>query len=77
MNHALPGEASLEEATPDYSHILLPGRRVSMRIGSDVVTGAVDAVMPDNSSFWIWTDGGKGRRMISIDDVVGDLSPIF
>ncbi len=44
--------------------ILESGRHVSFRIGPETLSGTVDAVMRDKSCFWIWTDGGMGRRMI-------------
>jgi len=43
---------------------LKPGNYLSLRVGSEILTGVVDAVMPDKSWFWIWADGGMGRRMI-------------
>lgn len=27
-------------------------------------SGTIDAVMPDRSVIWIWSDGGLGRRML-------------
>lgn len=53
--------------------ILKPGNHLSLRVGSEVLTGIVDAVMPDKSWFWIWADGGLGRRMVDASDtaVVG------
>lgn len=44
--------------------ILTPGNHLSLRVGPEVLSGIVDAVMPDKSCFWIWADGGMGRRMI-------------
>jgi len=49
--------------------ILKPGNHLSVRVGSEDLTGIVDAVMPDKSCFWIWADGGMGRRMIDASDV--------
>ena len=53
----------------DNQDILQPGYHVSLRVGSEVLSGMVDAVMPDKSCFWIWADGGMGRRMIDAGDV--------
>lgn len=50
--------------------ILIPGNHLSLRVGPEVLSGIVDAVMPDKSCFWVWTDGGMGRRMIASSDAV-------
>lgn len=34
------------------------------------MSGTVDAVMADESCFWIWVDGGLGRRMVIASDVL-------
>ncbi|WP_181039482.1 LacI family DNA-binding transcriptional regulator [Arthrobacter sp. P2b] len=44
--------------------ILMPGNQLTLRVGPELLSGTVDEVMPDKSCFWIWTDGGMGRRMI-------------
>lgn len=44
--------------------IIQPGTRLSLRAGPEDLSGIVDEVMPDKSCFWIWVDGGMGRRMI-------------
>ena len=44
--------------------ILTPGNQLRFRVGPELLSGTVDEVMPDKSCFWIWTDGGMGRRMI-------------
>jgi hypothetical protein len=49
--------------------ILEPGKHLRLRVGSEVLSGIVDDVMPDKSCFWIWADGGMGRRMIAASDV--------
>jgi hypothetical protein len=49
--------------------ILKPGDYLSLLVGSEALSGIVDAVMPDGSCFWIWADCGMGRRMIDARDV--------
>ncbi len=49
--------------------ILKPGNHLSLRVGSEIVSGIVDTVMPDKSCFWVWADGGMGRRMIDAGDL--------
>jgi Bacterial regulatory proteins, lacI family len=49
---------------------LKPGISLSFRVGPEFVSGTIDAVMPDKSCFWMWTDGGMGRRMIDTKEVV-------
>ncbi|WP_462200282.1 hypothetical protein [Arthrobacter sp. B2a2-09] len=44
------------------------GIRLSLRVGPEALSGIVDAVMPDKFCFWIWVDGGMGRRMIDSRD---------
>lgn len=46
------------------------GTRLSLQVGPEEITGIVDVVMADKSYFWIWADGGMGRRMIDIRDVL-------
>ena len=43
---------------------LVPGKHLNLQVGYERVSGTIDAVMPDKSCFWIWTDDGMGRRMI-------------
>jgi hypothetical protein len=50
--------------------VLEPGTYLSFQVGPEFLSGTVDAVMPDKSCFWIWTDGGMGRRMIDARDAV-------
>jgi hypothetical protein len=52
------------------AEVLEPGTHLSVRVGPEFLSGTVDAVMPDRSCFWIWTDGGMGRRMIDAKDAV-------
>ncbi|MET3176805.1 UNVERIFIED_ORG: hypothetical protein ABIB52_004683 [Arthrobacter sp. UYCu721] len=62
------GEASAAFHTPRISK----RRRERLKVGEHVAfnadgikgTGTIDAVMPDNSVIWIWSDGGLGRRML-------------
>ena len=56
--------------------ILIPGKHLSFRVGPEFLGGIVETVMPDGSCFWIWADGGMGRRMIDARDaaVVGETS---
>ncbi|WP_350005994.1 helix-turn-helix domain-containing protein [Pseudarthrobacter sp. WHRI 8279] len=67
--------------TPDHIHtqtpsspegldpnLLEPGVHIIFRVGPEFLSGTVDAVMPDKSCFWIWTDCGMGRRMIDARD---------
>lgn len=49
--------------------VLKPGNHLSFRMGPEALSGVVDAVMADKSCFWIWADGGMGRRMITASDV--------
>lgn len=39
------------------------GDRVGFAEGTLSGTGVVDAVRPDYSIIWVWTDDGQGRRM--------------
>lgn len=48
--------------------ILTPGNKLTLRLGHETLSGIVDEVMPDQSCFWIWADGGMGRRMIDARD---------
>ena len=63
-----------EKASPAPSgmrltpEILTPGNKLTLRLGHETVSGIVDEVMPDQSCFWIWADGGMGRRMIDARD---------
>lgn len=50
--------------------IIQPGIRLSLHVGPEALSGIVDAVMPDKSCFWIWVDGGMGRRMIDSRDAL-------
>ncbi len=50
------------------SEIMQRGIRLSLRVGPEALSGIVDAVMPDKFCFWIWVDGGMGRRMIDSRD---------
>ncbi|WP_353611779.1 helix-turn-helix domain-containing protein [Arthrobacter sp. OY3WO11] len=43
---------------------LVPGQHLNLQVGLEKVRGTIDAVMPDKSCFWIWTNNGMGRRMI-------------
>lgn len=44
--------------------VLNPGNHLSFRVGTEFLSGIVDAVMPDRTCFWIYADGGMGRRLI-------------
>jgi hypothetical protein len=63
-----------EEAAPVPSgsrlepDILTPGNHLNLRVGPEILRGTVDMVTADQSCFWIWTDGGTGRRMIDARD---------
>jgi hypothetical protein len=46
-----------------------PGEHVCVQVGPEVLSGLVDAVMPDNSYFWVWADNGIGRRLIDASTV--------
>jgi hypothetical protein len=45
-----------------------PGDHLSFQMGPENPSGTVDAVMPDKTCFWIWTDGGMGRRLIDVSE---------
>lgn len=60
-DRALPG-ASQEAVRRGVE--VSSGEHVTVRVGPEVLSGLVDAVMPDNSYFWIWADNGMGRRLI-------------
>ncbi|MFJ6158757.1 helix-turn-helix domain-containing protein [Pseudarthrobacter sp. NPDC092184] len=47
---------------------LKPGAHLSLQIGPEKLSGTIDVIMPDKSCFWIWTDGGMGRRLIDISE---------
>ena len=49
-----------------------PGQHLSLKVGPEFLSGTVDLVMPDHSCFWIWVDGGMGRRLI--DSSVGPVT---
>ena len=49
-----------------------PGERVTVHMGSEIFSGVVDAVMPDYSYFWIWSDNGMGRRLVEAAAVSTD-----
>lgn len=53
-----------EQVPPCRGVDVSPGDHVTVRVGPEVFSGTVDAVMPDNSYFWILTDNGMGRRLI-------------
>ena len=66
-----PESSSEDRAEPDPDQetsrgdvSITPGQRVTVQVGPDVFSGTVDAVMPDSSYFWIWTDNGMGRRLL-------------
>ena len=64
-----PGSAVAGACSPHANsglnhELLMPGNHLILRVGPEVLSGIVDTVMPDKSCFWIWTDGGMGRRMI-------------
>ncbi|MDQ0691254.1 LacI family DNA-binding transcriptional regulator [Arthrobacter sp. W4I7] len=46
-----------------------PGEHVTVQVGPEVLSGLVDAVMPDNSYFWVRADNGMGRRLIDASTV--------
>ncbi|WP_146187352.1 hypothetical protein [Arthrobacter sp. HMWF013] len=52
-----------------HEDILTPGNHLRFRVGPETLSGVVDAVMADKSCFWIWADGGMGRRLIAAGDV--------
>ncbi|WP_394525570.1 LacI family DNA-binding transcriptional regulator [Paenarthrobacter nicotinovorans] len=67
-----PSEASSTASSVNNEPTHLErGKRVTLHVGHEVLTGTVDAVVSDESCFWIWTDDGMGRRMIHADDLVG------
>lgn len=45
------------------------GEHVNLQVGPEFLSGVVDAVMPDLSCFWVWADGGMGRRMVHRSEV--------
>jgi hypothetical protein len=47
---------------------LQTGNHLRFQIGPEKLSGTVDAVMPDRSCFWIWSDGGMGRRLIEFSE---------
>jgi hypothetical protein len=46
------------------------GDHLTVQVGPELLSGTVDAVMPDNSYFWIWADNGMGRRLVEAADAV-------
>lgn len=60
-DRALPGPG--QETTRGGVDVK-PGQHVTVQVGPEVLSGLVDAVMPDNSYFWVWADNGMGRRLI-------------
>lgn len=50
--------------------ILEPGKHLSFRVGTEFLSGIVDAVMPDKSYFWIYADSGMGRRLIDARETI-------
>lgn len=65
---AVPPKGSLDRG------LLEPGNLIRLRVGHEVLSGTIDHVMPDQSCFWIWTDGGMGRRLIETSDA--DLASV-
>lgn len=47
-----------------------PGERVEVRTtsGRDVRRGVIEAVMTDNSGFWLAADGVEARAFVLLDD---------
>jgi hypothetical protein len=58
----------------NHDDILRPGNHLRFRVGPEALSGVVDAVMADKSCFWIWADGGMGRRLIDAS-VVAAMEP--
>ena len=52
------------------SALLVPGEHLCLWTEHEAMSGTVDAVMADESCFWIWVDGGLGRRMVIASDVL-------
>lgn len=63
-----------QDESPSLSHLnmsmYVPGARRELQVGSEILSGVVDSVMPDGSYFWIWTDNGMGRRLIDASEAV-------
>jgi hypothetical protein len=59
--------AATNQSRPRRNRVRHPrfeiGERVSFVEGGVSGTGVVDAATGDYSIIWIWTDGGRGRRM--------------
>lgn len=63
------------QETPRGALEVRSGEHVTVQVGSEILSGTVDAVMPDNSYFWIWADSGMGRRLIEAAAVSTDNGP--
>ena len=61
-------ESPASEETMDKGTNIAPGEHITVTVGHEILSGTVDAVMPDNSYCWIWTDNGMGRRLIDTGD---------
>ncbi|MGF9647270.1 helix-turn-helix domain-containing protein [Pseudarthrobacter oxydans] len=66
-----PDDAADGSALSEPGHVAIrggvevrSGEHITVQVGSEMLSGTVDAVMPDNSYFWIWADSGMGRRLI-------------
>jgi hypothetical protein len=77
--HVLQGHAGdpnpvEDTAAPPYydpgfgTESVQPGDHLHIQVGPEKLSGTVDAVMPDGSCFWIWADGGMGRRLIDVSE---------
>lgn len=65
----VPAHAGSAPSSSDLTlETLKPGQHLSLQMGPEFLSGIVDVVMPDQSCFWIWADGGMGRRMINSSD---------
>lgn len=60
----LSGAAEAPRKPKQRKVLFKAGDHVSFNAEGVKGAGTVDAVMPDNSALWIWTDGGMGRRML-------------
>jgi hypothetical protein len=69
-HHIVTDAPLASERSGRTPEVLEPGTYLSFRVGPEFLSGTVDTVMPDGSCFWIWTDGGMGRRMIEASDAV-------
>jgi hypothetical protein len=66
IDQALPGPG---QKTTRGGVDVKPGQHVTVQVGPEVLSGLVDAVMPDNSCFWVWADNGMGRRLFEASAV--------